>query len=91
LCSQPEAKVEVTFVDGRNTAGPWDGLTWATAFRTIQDGLHRAAGAKIRTNGEVPARAEVWVVAGTYRPTETNDRGASICLRPGVALYTRPS
>jgi len=64
-------------VDVDNTAGPWDGKSWATAFRTIQEGLDAAE----RTG------AEVWVAEGTYYPTPTTDRTVSFQLKPGVTLY----
>jgi autotransporter family porin len=69
------------FVDGRNLNGPWEGTSWAAAFRTVQEGLDCAARLVHSEN-----RVEVWVAAGLYRPTETGDRKASIDLRPGVDL-----
>ena len=29
----------VVHVDAANERGPWDGLSWPTAFRRVQDGL----------------------------------------------------
>jgi hypothetical protein len=67
----------VVHVDGNNATGPWDGKSWGTAFRGVQEGLDAAGG----------AGGEVWVAEGTYKPTSTDDRSVSIRLRPGVALY----
>ena len=30
------------YVDKDNTAGPWDGLTWNSAFITVQEGVDAA-------------------------------------------------
>ena len=60
-----------------NTAGPWDGRSWRTAFATLVDAL--AAVGRERT--------EIWVAAGTYTPTAGTDREASFVLREGMELY----
>ncbi|MBW1911968.1 MAG: hypothetical protein JRI43_02120 [Deltaproteobacteria bacterium] len=65
------------YVDGDNIKGPWNGDSWATAYKTVQEGMDDAQKA-----GE-----EVWVAEGTYYPTSTNDKSAAIMLRSGVALY----
>jgi len=66
----------VVRVDVDNVKGPWDGNSWATAYRTVQQGLAAAR-----------AGDEVWAAEGTYRPTSTSDRAASFQLKPGVGLY----
>jgi predicted outer membrane repeat protein len=76
--------VEVVLVDGRNTAGAWDGRSWATAYRTVQEGLYEASLRAGRLR-EVPV--EVWVATGTYKPTDSDDRAASFRLVPGVDLF----
>jgi predicted outer membrane repeat protein len=56
-----------------------DGLTgtsWGTAFATIQQALSAAG-----------AGSEIWVAAGTYKPTSTLDRSISFQLKNGVAVY----
>ena len=68
---------DVVYVAANNDAGPWDGKAWATAYRTLQEGTDYACA----------AGAEVWVAKGTYKPTDTTDRGISFQLYPGVALY----
>jgi hypothetical protein len=83
---QDEAELDtaVVFVDGRNTGGPWDGRSWATAYRTVQEGLHNAG---LRADLPTGARAEIWVASGTYKPTDSEDRSAAFRLVPGVDLY----
>ncbi|MFQ5809036.1 MAG: right-handed parallel beta-helix repeat-containing protein, partial [Armatimonadota bacterium] len=68
----------VVHVDIGNGAGPWDGESWATAYRTVQEGLNAAHDA---------GGGEVWVAEGTYKPTSTTDRRVSLELKPGVAIY----
>ncbi len=58
-------------------AGAGDGKSWKTAFPTLQ-----AAMADARDD-----RAEVWVAAGVYEPTDGKDRAASFQLRSNVDLY----
>ena len=36
------AHAAVWRVDVDNSAGPWDGTSWPTAFQTIQEGVHAA-------------------------------------------------
>ena len=75
--SSGPAAPSVVFVDAANTAGPWDGRAWATAYPDLQEGLHAAyLGAR-----------EVWVAAGTYRTTQDGDRRRSFRLLAGLALY----
>jgi predicted outer membrane repeat protein len=88
----PEALCRA-YVDGAlsDTAGH-DGSGWALALAAVQDGLD-AVGDAVET-GDC-ASGEVWVAAGTYRPTEDTDGSASpvdprkktFSLRTGVALY----
>jgi len=49
---------------------------WATAYTDLQAAL-AAAG-----SGD-----EIWVAAGTYRPTATADRTVSFAMKNGVAVY----
>lgn len=65
------------YVDESNKKGPWDGNSWATAYRSIQDGLTDAENNK----------EEVWVAKGVYKPTLSNDRNISFQLKTGVDLY----
>ena len=38
------AHTAVWYVDVENTAGPWDGTSWGTAFQTIREGVDAAQG-----------------------------------------------
>jgi hypothetical protein len=62
-----------------------DGLSWATAYRHLQDALHHAS--------ERPAAVEIRVAQGVYRPDEDEgglvvpgDRAASFHLKSGVSV-----
>ena len=66
----------VVYVSAANTAGPWDGTAWTTAYRAVEEALEKAR------SGD-----EIWVAAGTYKPTATGDRSLSFRLKRGVALY----
>jgi hypothetical protein len=60
-----------------------DGSTWAFAVATVQTGLNLAAS---KINESVTA-CEVWVAAGTYKPTTGTDRSATFLLKANVGLY----
>ncbi len=49
---------------------------WATAFTSLQAALAAAN-----------ATDEIWVAAGTYKPTATTDRTISFAMKNGVAIY----
>jgi hypothetical protein len=59
-----------------------DGLTWASAFRDVQDALDRAT-----------CGCRVWIAAGTYSPTRGPDatdpdpRARAFLLWPGVQVF----
>jgi len=56
--------------------GAKDGSSWADAYTDVQDALTSA------TQGD-----EIWVAAGTYKPTTTADRTKCFVMKTGVALY----
>ena len=56
--------------------GANDGTSWENAYTDLQSALAEAS------NGD-----EVWVAAGTYKPTSTTDRTISFTLKNGVAVY----
>ena len=64
------------YVDADATAGANDGSTWDDALTDLQPAL-TAAG----------SGTEIWVAAGTYKPTSGTDRSASFQMKNGVTLY----
>lgn len=74
------ASCTVIYVDA-GAAGSGDGSSWANAYTDLQQAL---AGAAARPN---PANVQLWVAAGTYRPTLGTDRKATFQLVNGAALY----
>lgn len=68
---------DVVYVDGDN-AGAQDGLTWATAYRTLQPAIDKAAGSE---------RSEVWVAEGMYGERRNGDAAGALVMRPGVSIY----
>ena len=75
--STGDAPTQVVYVNAANVDGPWDGNSWASAYRDLQEGL---ADAYTRAK-------EVWVAAGTYKPTAATDRRIAFRLKSGLALY----
>jgi|GEM_PF-610076 C1A family cysteine protease len=71
--SQPPA---VLYVDANSPNDPGTG-TQSDPFRRLQDGI----------NTVQDSNTEVWVVAGTYKPTTDSDRTISFVMKPGVAVY----
>jgi hypothetical protein len=75
----------VVYVNGAYGDDGKAGESWASALATVQAGLNLAAG----------AGCDVWVMDGTYLPTEDptgdtapdDDRTKTILLQAGVALY----
>jgi hypothetical protein len=78
LCALAAASRAVSVVRYVNEAatGSNDGSSWANAYTDLQAALSAAA------SGD-----EIWVAAGTYKPTATTDRGVSFALKDGVAVY----
>jgi len=66
--------LNIVYVNKGNTAGPWNGRSWATAFRDIQSAVDTA-----KTDGG----GEVWIQAGTY--TGTTD--PVVTMKPSVSVY----
>ena len=56
-----------------------DGASWTDAFNDLQDALALA--------GNCPNVTEIWVAAGTYKPTSGTDRSISFSMVTGVAIY----
>lgn len=74
----PASGRAVVYVDADNIKGPWNGKSWASAYKSAQEGIDAANSA----GGD-----QVWVAEGTYKPTSGPDRTVSFELRPGVILY----
>ena len=53
-----------------------NGTSWANAYKSLQSALGVAVSGK-----------QIWVAAGTYKPTTTTNRGLSFTLKNGVAVY----
>jgi hypothetical protein len=63
------------FVD-RDASGANDGSSWTHAFTDLQSAVAAAV-----------AGDEIWVAAGTYKPTAGSERGVSFQLASGVGVY----
>jgi hypothetical protein len=59
-----------------DATGANNGTSWTDAFTDLQNALAAAV------SGD-----EIWVAAGTYKPTVGTDRYASFTLRNGVTIY----
>ena len=59
-----------------NAGGLDNGSSWANAYTDLQSALSAAS------SGD-----EIWVAAGTYKPTTGADRTISFTLKNGVAIY----
>lgn len=59
-----------------NATGANNGTSWADAYTDLQSALTAA------TNG-----TDLWVAAGTYKPTAGSDRNISFALKNGVRIY----
>ncbi|HRT22255.1 MAG TPA: hypothetical protein P5318_19260, partial [Candidatus Hydrogenedentes bacterium] len=66
----------VWYVDKDNLSGTEDGLSWATAFRTIQPGLDLAA-----------RDDEIWMAAGNYDESRPSPNGSLMLTQRRVHLY----
>ena len=69
----------IIFVD-KDAVGSNNGSSWGDAFNNLQDAL------SVASSGD-----EIWVAAGTYRPTLRSDpgdpRSAAFRMKNGVAIY----
>jgi hypothetical protein len=74
----------VIYADAAAANDTKDGKTWANAKKTLQAAINAAAAAST-----TPAnRCQVWVKAGTYKPSaSTTTRATTITLSNGVTVY----
>jgi hypothetical protein len=72
---QSEAGAVAIFVDS-TASGADNGTSWTDAYTSLQAALAAAV-----------AGNEIWVAAGTYKPTTTADRTISFALKNGVGVY----
>lgn len=75
LSSRAEAGSAVIYVRA-NASGANNGTSWANAYTNLQTALSNAS-----------AGTQIWVAAGTYKPTSGTDRGISFVMKNGVQLY----
>src|SRR4051812_35299283 len=59
-----------------NAGGSNTGSDWTNAFTNLQDGIAAS------TTGD-----QIWVAAGTYKPTTTGDESIAFSLPSGVSIY----
>ena len=71
-----QTQASVVFVDAGNNSGSQNGQSWSTAYTSLSTALSAAVSGN-----------QIWVAAGTYKPTTDRDRDASFNLVEGVALY----
>lgn len=65
-----------TYYVHQNATGANNGTSWEDAYTDLQSALAAASGGD-----------EIWVAAGTYKPTTGVDRMISFNLKNGVAVY----
>ncbi|QHV99715.1 choice-of-anchor Q domain-containing protein [Spirosoma endbachense] len=75
VASAPPMRLYVAASQTTNIA---DGLTWSSAFPNLQSAL---------TYPNSQSLTEIWVAAGTYKPTATTTRTLSFQMRNGLAIY----
>lgn len=73
------ANADTRYVNVNLATGDDNGSSWEHAYRTV-DGINRAMTAAV--SGD-----QIWVAAGTYKPTAAATRGAFLSLKTGVTVY----
>lgn len=73
----PAAQADTILVDAAQASGlPFqDGTTWDKSFKSLQSALAVAV-----------AGDDIWLAAGTYKPTTFTDRNLSFELKAGVRI-----
>ncbi|MFN8474962.1 MAG: choice-of-anchor Q domain-containing protein [Anaerolineae bacterium] len=67
------------YVNASVSGGTGDGSTWANATASLWAALTTAASCSNVT--------QIWVAAGTYKPTAGTDRSATFALKNNLAIY----
>ena len=62
-----------------NATGSNNGHSWANALSTLGEALQKSE--------LCPGVTEIWVAAGTYKPTTGSDRNVALSLRNGLGIY----
>ncbi|MBK9017435.1 MAG: right-handed parallel beta-helix repeat-containing protein [Saprospiraceae bacterium] len=62
-----------------NASGANDGSSWTNAFTSLQSALAVAS--------NCPNITQIWVAAGTYKPTTGSDRTISFVMKNNLAIY----
>lgn len=60
-----------------NATGANNGTSWANAYTSLQSALANTC----------PGITQIWVAAGTYKPTTGTDRSVYFLLKNGVTIY----
>ena len=68
----------ILYVNQANVSGTYNGLSWGTAYTTLQQAINTAP---------TCLPLQIWVAAGTYTPTNISDRNISFSLKNNVAIY----
>jgi hypothetical protein len=71
-----QATAQTRYYVNQAATGGNNGTSWVSAFTKLEAAL-----------GLATANDEIWVAAGTYYPTSTNDRNTSFLPQSGVKLY----
>ena len=75
---ESKAAKRVWYVDVNNVSGTYDGLSWAGAFATLQEGIDAAA---------LDGGGDVWVAAGEYHEERVADGSGALVLKQNVNAY----
>ncbi|AYQ33527.1 T9SS C-terminal target domain-containing protein [Runella sp. SP2] len=70
----------IVYVNASASGGSNNGSSWANAYTDLQSALTLA-------RNYPSCVTQIWVAAGTYKPTSGTDRGISFSMVNGVAIY----